>query len=443
MILASCAMEKHERPPLNVEIPANWSSKSTPVKEYINLSWGKKFNDPKLTSLINEVLKNNYDLQIAASNLEKAKAQAKKTGADLIPQIDLNSQIGRNGNLKNGKDDVNQLRVSFDVSWEADVWGRIRSRKNATTDDYYAAESDYKAANQSLSAQAAKAYFLSIEAKKQLELAQEFQKSLQITLKVTEAFHKEGLISLQDVHVAKSALDRAAETVQNKKSENLSALRSLEILLGRYPNAALEIGGNFPKMPDTVASGIPSGVLERRPDIVAGERRVSAAFNRTNESRAAKLPTLSLTGSMGASSSDLTTLTDPTNLIWNVAGGLLFPIFNAGGLNAAIDIKTAKQKSAIINYQKAALTAFSEVESALSNESIYRARQKNLNDAYQNSLIAETIADESFKAGTIDLLDLLQIKRTTITTKGDMLRSQRELLDQRVNLQLALGGGEV
>ncbi len=118
----------------------------------------------------------------------------------------------------------------------------------------------------------------------------------------------------------------------------------------------------------------------------------------------------------------------------------MFPIFNAGDLDADIDIRTAEQKSAIANYQQTALNTFLEIETALSNEALFREKQNNLNDAYKNSKAAENIADANFKAGEIELLDLLQIKRSTITTQTARITAQRELLDQRINLHLGLGG---
>jgi outer membrane protein TolC len=271
-------------------------------------------------------------------------------------------------------------------------------------------------------------------------LTQVFESNIEKTLDVTEAFFQEGLVSMQDIHLVKVDLARAKESMQNAKSAELKALRSLEILLGRYPAASIEASGDYPAMPAALSAGLPSEMLERRPDIRAAERRVAAAFDRVEEAKAAKLPSLSLTASLGGSSEHLNTLSDPSNILWNAVGNLLFPIFNAGQLDAEIDIKTAEQKAAIANYQQKALESFSEVEAALSNEALYRARQKNLQDAYDNARAAEAIADEQFKAGEIALLDLLQIKRSTITAQIDKIRAARELLDQRVNLHLSLGG---
>ena len=333
-----------------------------------------------------------------------------------------------------------QYGASLDVSWEVDVWGRIRSGMNATIYDYYAAEGDYVAARQSLIAQTAKAYFLVIETSKQLDLAQAFEKNLQDTLDVTNSFYQEGLTSLQDVHLVRADIAQAAVSVQNTKSAHLSAMRSLEVILGRYPAANVDFNRSFPSMPSSIPVGLPSDLLERRADVRASERRVAAAFNRIEAARAAKLPSISLTGSLGGSSDQLSNITDPSNILWNTISSVLFPVFNSGRLDAEVDIQTAAQKYAISLYKHTALNAFSDVETSLTNEALYFIRHDNLEQAYENARSAEGIADERFKAGEVELLDLLQIKRTTITIQIDRVRAQREQLDQRVNLHLSLGG---
>ncbi len=459
IILSSCAQEqKIEHQPFNKPIPQNWTSEDVVNGDYKNLGWLADFNDEQLISLVGEALKNNYDLQTTATNLAIAAAQAKKAGANLYPQLNLTSQAGRNGSLEArgsnssqfsnfnntfgqfGDISSGQYGVSLDVNWEIDIWGRIRAGSQAAEYDYYAAEYDHRGAQQSIAAQTAKAYFLAIETSNQLALAQDFEKNLQETLEVTNAFYKEGLLSLQDIHLVKADLARARESVQNTKSAYFIALRSLEVLLGRYPSANVQFSQTLPQMPAALPSGIPSSVLERRPDVRAAERRIAAAFKRVKYARAAKLPSVSLTSSIGGNSDQLKTLTDPENIIWNVIGNLMFPIFNAGDLDADIDIRTAEQKSAIANYQQTALNTFLEIETALSNEALFREKQNNLNDAYKNSKAAENIADANFKAGEIELLDLLQIKRSTITTQTARITAQRELLDQRINLHLGLGG---
>lgn len=461
LLLSGCGVAT-----INFDVPPNWASEKphapeAEVDSYPDAGWVEDFNDALLTQYVTDALAHNHDLVQAAANRDIARAQLKKSGSGLWPVLDLRSLVRRSGSLDSSDSGGNfsfgggsfsnsdfssggggstTYDVSLDVSWEIDVWGRVRAGKKAALYEYYAAENDYAAARQSLAAQTAKAYLQTIETDKQLALAHEFERNLKNTLDVTQAFYDEGLISMQDVHLVKSDLARARESIRNAESASLSARRALEILLGRYPAAMAEHETDFPSLPAPVPAGIPAELLERRPDLIAAERRVHAAFERTEQAKAARLPQISLTGSFGGTSDQLRDLTDPANVIWSAAGNLLFPIFNAGNLKADVDIRTAEQQASLAQYRQTALNAFGEVETALSNEQLFRQRSQDLDDAYENARQAEIIADANFKAGEIELLDLLQIKRSTIAIRIDRARAQRELLEQRVNLHLSLGG---
>lgn len=444
--------------------PEQWTSlpaSEDAVQAYPNAGWVEDFGDAQLTEAVKIALAHNYDLKQAEMNIAIAKGHLKKAKAELFPVLNLSGLARRSGSLDSsdggggfnfsggsgfsnnnfsGGGGSTSYDLTLDASWEADVWGRVRAGKRAALYEYYAAENDYEAARQSLAAQTARAYLLSIETDKQLALARSFENNLQETLDVTQAFYDEGLISLQDIHLVKTDLARARESIRNAESAHLSALRGLEVLMGRYPAAKAAHGAGFPALPDPVPAGLPADLLERRPDLIAAERRVNAAFQRKKQAVTAKLPQISLTGTFGGSSDALRNLTDPANVLWSLAGNLLFPIFNAGSLQADVDIRTAEQEAAGAAYNQAALHAFSDVETALSNEQLFRERAKDLDEAYENAQKAETIANANFKAGETDLLDLLQIKRNTIAVEIDRIRGQRELLEQRVNLHLSLGG---
>lgn len=444
--------------------PEQWTSlpaSEEAVQAYPNAGWVEDFGDAQLTETVKIALAHNYDLKQAELNIAIAKGHLKKAKAELFPVLNLSGLARRSGSLdssdggggfnfsggsgfsgnnSSGGGGSTSYDLTLEASWEADVWGRVRSGKKAALYEYYAAENDYEAARQSLAAQTARAYFLCIETDKQLALARSFENNLRETLDVTQAFYDEGLISLQDIHLVKADLARARESIRNAESAHLSALRGLEVLMGRYPAANSAHGDEFPALPDPVAAGLPAELLERRPDLIAAERRVNAAFQRKKQAVTAKLPQISLTGTFGGSSDALRNLTDPANVLWSLAGSLLMPIFNAGSLQADVDIRTAEQEAAGAAYNQAALNAFSEAETALSNERLFRERAKDLDDAYENAQKAEAIANANFKAGETDLLDLLQIKRSTIAVEIDRIRAQRELLEQRVNLHLSLGG---
>ena len=424
---------------LETKVPNTWQTAT--VNQEIDIfdgGWLATFNDPKLATIAKQVLAHNHDIKAAAARVDAAQAAAKKAGAALQPVVNANVGAQRQANLDNAKS--SSFGASLDVSWELDVWSRVRAGKEAATSSLAASQADLQAAQQSLVAQAVKAYFLSIEATNQEQYAGEIYRNYEKSLKVAEAFFREGVTSLQNVALGKSELARAEDTYEKAKNAKTQALRSLELLLGKYPSGEFEVAASLPPLPAPVPTGVPAELLERRPDLVAAERRVATAFNRTTSAKAARLPQIALTGSFGGSSSVLSEIADPTNVFWNLASNLIAPIFDGGGRKADVEIATAEQEEALAQYKKAALAAFADVENALSNEQTLLKRVLALQEAYKQARVAEQIAELKYEQGDGVLLDVLQIKRSAISTNIERLRAEQELLSERVNLYLALGG---
>lgn len=435
------AKEKPETKP-EFKVPGKFQSKSiqTP-RPTVQSGWLKTFADPKLDALVQEVIKKNFDLQIAAAKVDAAVAAAKIAGADLRPTVDLGIKSSNQGNLDSGlSKDISSVGASLDVSWELDVWGRIRAGRDAAAEELTATQLDYAYAKLSLAAQTAKAYFLAIETGRQFRLGKNNVANYSKNLEVVNAFFDEGMVSIQDVHLVNSEKAREEDALGSDKSAHLEALRSLEELLGRYPSAKVEIATKLPALPAPVPVGIPSEILERRPDIVSAERRVASAFNRTTEAKTAKLPRIALTANLGTASNSLSNMASLSNVMWNVASNLMFPIFDAGKLDAQIEAASADQKQALAAYQKTALGAFVDIETALTNETIFRERSKSLRIAFEQAKLAEEIGLEKYNTGEGDLLDVLQLQRATISSRRALSKIEQSLLVQRVNLYLGLGG---
>jgi len=220
-----------------------------------------------------------------------------------------------------------------------------------------------------------------------------------------------------------------------------NAIRALELLMGHYPAAVTAISPTLPSQTAAVPSGLPSELLERRPDVIAAERRVAAAFNRVGEAKAARLPKISLTSGVSAISSELFLLKDHDNPVWNVGANLLMPIYKGGALKTQVEIKTAEQKQAVAAYASVGLRAFGEVESALAAEFAARDREQLLAQALADNQRAYDIVQTQFRVGSTDLRYVAQRQLTLNATQAAVIRMQAEQRVQRVNLYLALGGG--
>ena len=196
----------------------------------------------------------------------------------------------------------------------------------------------------------------------------------------------------------------------------------------------------MPDVPPPPAAGLPSELLERRPDIIAAERRVAAAFNAVTQAKAARLPALSLTGEVGSASRSLSNLLNPANVGWQLGTNLLAPVFDGGARREQVAIATAEQEQALAAYGQAALEAFGELETTLDQGVVVAQRKVDLEEAAREAGRAFRIANLRYQEGETDLLDVLTIQQRVITAQRNLTSVQRLLLDQRVHLHLALGG---
>jgi len=419
-------------------VPTTWSSGAESGD--VQVDWIESFNDPALTALVIEAQTNNLDLAIAAANVDRSWALARQAGAALKPQGSLAAEGTRRGGADSGSPTSTNLSLGIQVSWEADVWGRLSSGQASAVASAQAVEADFRSAEQSLAAATAKGYFSAIEANVQAGIARQTVEILEETFRIVNVKYKNGLSSAKDVSLARSDLASARERLTTLDGSQRDAVRSLEALLGRYPGAELEVRELLPAAPPAPPAGLPSELLERRPDIVAAERRVAAAFNATNQARAARLPAISLTGSVGGASNALSDLLDPANVAWSAGANLLAPIFDGGRLREAVEIATAEQEQALAAYGQAAISAFGELETNLDQGVVIQQRIVDLKEAALEAENAFRIARLRYEEGEEELLDLLIIQQRVVGAQSALSSVQRLLLEQRVNLNLALGG---
>ncbi len=417
--------------------PERWGAESGTGA--VQVGWIEAFNDPALTNLVEEAQSNNRDLVAAATSVDRAWALARQAGAALSPDIGISAGGAQAGNADSSAATTN-LSLGLQVSWEADLWGRLRAGQRGAVAGAQAREADYQFAQFSLAAATAKAYFTAIEANLQADIARETVEILEETLRIVTVKYDNGMASAQDVSLTRSDLASARERVTTLDGSFRAALRALESLLGRYPGAELEVRASLPDAPPRPPAGVPSELLERRPDIVAAERRVAAAFNATAQARAARLPTVGLTADLGGASGSLSDLLDPSNVAWRAGASLLAPIFDGGRRREAVEIATADQERALAAYGQVALKAFGELEEYLDQGVVVAQRAVDLQEAAREADKAYRIARLRYEEGEEDLLSVLTIQQRVIRAKSALSSVDRLLLEQRVNLNLALGG---
>ncbi|MDX1377003.1 MAG: TolC family protein, partial [Burkholderiales bacterium] len=326
------------------------------------------------------------------------------------------------------------------ANWELDLWGRVRAGRAAATDQYGSAALETEYARQSIAALVAKSWFLATEARLQKGIAEDMAAAAERQLGYAEDRLRVGNGDAYDVTLAKANLAGFRDSAKNLELAYQQALRALEALAGRYPAAALDVPAQLAAMPGPVPVGIPSELLERRPDVVAAERRVAAAFYRVEEAKAARLPRISLTAAVTSISSDLFVLKDQSNPVWSAGATLAAPLFTGGALEGQVEVRTAEQKQAIAEYGRVGARAFGEVENALSAGFTLEAREALLQQAVDDNARALELANVRYRVGSGDLRAVEQQRLALDAARTALLRVQSERLVQRVNLYLALGG---
>jgi NodT family efflux transporter outer membrane factor (OMF) lipoprotein len=442
LALAACALAP--QPPRdevarqalpNVRAPAQWAAPGAGVGSVAD-NWLATFHEPQLDALVIEAVAYNADLRIAAARVDAAAAYLAAAKSPAWPQVNL---LARGGGKMSG--DASGLSgVGLFASWELDLWGRVRSAARSSELQYDSAQLDAEYARQSIAALTAKGWILAIEAQLQKAQAEASLQAAEQLVALTRDRLRVGSGDEYDVTTSQAYVESLRDTVHSLDLAYTNALRALETLVGRYPGASVAVAAQLPPWPGDVPAGLPSELLERRPDVVAAERRVAAAFYRIEEAKAARLPKITLVGNVSSINSELFVLQNRDNPVFSVGAGLLQPIFLGGLLQAQVDVRTAEQQAAIAEYGKLGIRVFGEVEGALAASSTAGEREQILIRAVRENERALELANIRFRVGTIDLSSVRQQQITLYAARVALLRMQSERLIQRVNLHLALGG---
>ncbi len=433
----------------DLDIPPAWTgggaSPGSPRDD-----WWKTFADPALENLLAEGLRRNHALGAAAERLRAAAVQARIAGADLWPQVSGAFDGGRTKRVFVGfpipgssgplKSFTNTYGVSLDLTWEIDLWGRIRAGRNAALKDFEAKKADLEGAQLSLSGQIAKAWFALREATAQVELAERTAANNRRTVELTKARYASGRTALLDLELLKQRAADSLSAVSSAKRAEDAARRQLEILIGRYPKGLLPTASDLPPLPPLPPAGIPASVLDRRPDLRAAAAEVLADLAREREARASLYPRISLTTGIGTRSDELGDLIDGDFSVWNLAGNLLAPIFQGGRLRARVALQESATRERLERFADQALQAFKEVETALAAEDFLKAERAALAKSLEASERAYDLARERYLSGRTDVLQLLDAERSTFAVRSRLLRLDLLALTNRIDLHLALGG---
>jgi len=437
VLLVGCAAQTEQyQLTRDISVPSRWAAFAESEPRLIDNGWVASFGSDVLNRLVMDAMASNRDLRAAAARLTEARALARQSGAGVFPTIgaELTATRSGNGTISNTVD------ATLRAGWEADLWGRLRGETMAAGYEAVAAEAIFEAARQSLAAAVAVAWIEVNGHARSLEISRQELNARRSLLNSIEQGVAAQTILEVEANSARADVARARERVAAAEGELANGLRVLETLTGRYPAGTLNAVSGLPRLPDRVPVGLPAQILERRPDIIAAERGVAAAFYRRNAAQAAQLPRISLSADLTGSGGNLGAALNPEGIVWTLIGNIFAPLVDGGQRAEEVNIRTARQSEALALYGAIALRAFREVETAISDEEVLRRRLGHLNSAATEMERAVATERARFDAGEVELFRLNEARVRYYAALRDANAVRVDLLRNRVALHMALGG---
>jgi len=437
-ILSSCMVgKKYSRPEMTA--PAAWEAQNKYINtpdSVGNLKWFDVFNDTILNSLIDTALKYNHNLASAAVRIEQARAAYGIAKADLLPSV------GYDASAKLNSASSNDFRVMATASWEIDFFGKLRHAKKAAYAEILASEEGLKSVTTTLISDVSTYYFQMRDLDNRLNIAQQSVKSRTEYFGLVNARFKGGDVSEIDMLQADQQLQIAIATVNVVKRQLNATERSLNILLGQTPQSIVRgIDNADQQVVDVIPAGLPSSLLEQRPDVRQAEYYLEAETERIGVTQAMRFPSVSLTGFLGLASADLSSLLSGDAFIANAAAGIMGPIFNFGANKRRVEIQQKQAELAANNYYLTWISALGEVESALVSIETYAgeydARKKQAESASRWLMLSQ----ERYKSGYTDYLEVLIAETAMLDSELQASATRAQQLSSYIYLYRALGGG--
>ncbi len=443
-LLAGCALTPdYERPDLDV--PEEFVEPVQSGESLANLDWWELFQDEQLQQLIRAALEENKDLGIALYRISEARSGVTITRANQFPFLDANAFAGRgteSEDLFPGASTRDTYSLTADLSFEIDLWGRLRRATEAARADLLATEAAYRNVTISLVASVANFYLLLRDLDERLAISQRTLETRIDSLAIAQARFDRGTVPELDVNQAEIEVAVAEAAIAQFERQIGQTENALRILLGRNPGPVSRgVPLQEQAFPPAIPAGLPSELVQQRPDVIAAEEQLVAATARVGVAEALRYPSISLTGFFGGASEELSDLNSSDARTWNIGANIFAPIFNSGQLKAQAEAQRAQATQALLFYEATLQQAFREVEDALVAVRTWReenAAQARRVIAARN---AARLSRARYDGGVVDFLEVLDSERTLFDAELAESATLQQYLNAIVQLYKALGGG--
>jgi len=445
-LLASGCMvgPDYVRPP--VDAPAAWRLNEKDIKDLANTAWWEQFGDPVLNNLVATALRENKDLMIATARIDEFAGRYGFVRSGLFPQVGAGYEVSRQRNVPSGATQpstYNSYSAVLNAGWEIDIWGRIRRQTEAANAQLLASEEGRNGVVLSLVGSVAGAYINLRNLDRQLEIAKATAKSRGESYQLFKLRFEGGVISLLELSQNKSQYEEALASIPPLEKAIAQQENGLSVLLGRNPGPIVRGKDIDQLLLPAIPAGLPSDLLERRPDIRRAEQDLIAANALIGAARAAYFPTISLTGLFGYASPSLSSLFEGPSKVWQYAAPITMPIFTAGAIAGQVQAAEAVQQQALFGYQKTIQEAFREVDDSLVSQD--RTREQLLAQRRQVEALQQyaSTARLRYDNGYTSFIEVLDAERSLFNVQLQYTQTHQVQLQAMVNLYLAMGGGWV
>lgn len=430
-----------------IETPAAWRLSDENARDLANSRWWQQFDDPVLDELVETALRENKDLRIATARIEEFAGRYGIVRAPLFPQIGATyepaKQRGSPTTLSRETTVFDSYQAVLTASWEIDIWGRIRRQSEAARAQLLASEDGRRAVILSLVGSVASAYVNLRDLDRQLEIAKATANSRGESYEIFKLRYSGGIISLLELSQNQSQYEEAVATIPVLEKAIAQQENGLSVLLGRNPGPIVR-GRNIDQLTlPAVPAGLPSDLLERRPDLQQAEQNLIAANALIGAAKAAYFPTISLTGLFGVSSDNLSSLFDAQSKIWRYAAPISLPIFTGGALAGQVQVAEAQQQQALFAYQKAIQQAFAEVNDALVDQDRTRAQLQSQKRQVDALVQYAATARLRYENGYTSYIEVVDAESRLFNAQLQYTQTQQTQFQAMINLYKAMGGGWV
>ncbi len=446
LFLGGCTLLGPDYVRPEVRIPQHWTGTTTSAGMPDLSHWWQSLNDPLLSSLIEQALENSPDLHSAQARLREARARRELASGNRFPTVKASASGSRSRSSKAaGSGQTSELyNAGFDASWEPDIFGGQRRSLEAAVADMEATQASLYGTRVSLAAEVALNYVELRSYQARLNIARDNLGTQSETLQITDWRAQAGLATTLDVEQARANREQTQSTIPSLNTSLMQAEHRLSVLLGLPPAALhdqLVAIVSLPRLPDTVATGIPADTLRQRPDLKAAERRLAAETALIGAASAERYPNFNLSGTFGWKALSLGALGGPGTVASSLLGSVAGTVFDGGRINSRIEAQNAVQQQALSNYEKAVLVALEDVENALVAYADTREKQVTLRSASVAARNAAQLARQRFESGITDFQKVLDTERSRLALEDSLAVSEAQGVTALIQLYKALGGG--